>query len=369
MNNDVKYFFKNKRWVIINLLSWLCIYAFFVAVATLAAPSGDRQYKALTIFALIVFFVFYVNFYACILFLPLKKVKYFLSVVFILIIVFSLDLVVYFAVESKNENQVSLFQNLIVVSIYSIIVILISTCIWALSNSTKSKKESFIIQLQLENKNLQLQEEAILLKTELLNSQINYLRAQINPHFLFNCLNFFYAESLEAKPKLSEGIIMLSEIMRYSLKDFTKTGGMANLEDELMHIDNVIKINQMRFDDNLNISLAINGNVENIKIAPMILITLVENIFKHGDLHNTASPAKIICTIDEQKSKVIFSTSNKIKIGTVAPSSGIGIENIEQRLIQLYDKDYTFKHAIEDNLFFVEIQFPYFKNDQKIIST
>lgn len=219
----------------------------------------------------------------------------------------------------------------------------------------QSQKEK----LESDNKNFKLEEEKNTLQTKLLESEINYLRAQINPHFLFNCLNFFYAEALETKPKLSEGIIMLSEIMRYSLKDFSKTGGMASLEDELMHIDNVINIHQMRFDNNLNISLEVIGNADSIQLAPMILITLVENIFKHGDLHDVASPAKIICTINEEKEKIIFATTNKIKQGTAAPSSGIGIENIEQRLNQLYKNDYSFYHANENNMFNVEIHFPY----------
>ena len=157
------------------------------------------------------------------------------------------------------------------------------------------------LKLEAENRVLQLQEEKVMLQTQLLESEINFLRAQINPHFLFNCLNFFYSEMLDTQPKVADGIITLSEIMRYSLQDFSKTGGLANLQQELEHIQNVIKIHKMRFANNLFINLEVDGNPENIQIAPMVLITLVENIFKHGDLHDAKKPASIICSIDQKK--------------------------------------------------------------------
>lgn len=223
--------------------------------------------------------------------------------------------------------------------------------------------------LEAENSVLQLQEEKTLLQTRLLESEINFLRAQINPHFLFNCLNFFYSEMLTVHPKLAEGIITLSQIMRYSLKDFSKAGGLANLQEELEHIQNVVKIHQMRFADALTVTLEVDGDAGDIQIAPMILITLVENVFKHGDLHNTDVPAAITCKIDHEKNHVIFATRNKKKKGntTGLPESGMGLANIRQRMYLLYKDNFCINVSDEGGVYNVLLEFPYLLKGQLAI--
>ena len=230
----------------------------------------------------------------------------------------------------------------------------------------KSKMETENLKLEAENRVLQLQEEKVMLQTQLLESEINFLRAQINPHFLFNCLNFFYSEMLDTQPKVADGIITLSEIMRYSLQDFSKTGGLANLQQELEHIQNVIKIHKMRFANNLFINLGVDGNPENIQVAPMVLITLVENIFKHGDLHDAKKSASIICSIDQKKNMIHFSTSNKRKLGStsIAAASGMGLDNIRKRMFQLYRDKFSLKAVIEADQFMVVLEIPYHPKGQ-----
>jgi sensor histidine kinase YesM len=134
----------------------------------------------------------------------------------------------------------------------------------------KSQEEKLIKEketIQLEKENLQLENTA--------------LRAQINPHFLYNTLDFLYAKALPVSDELSDGVMKLSDIMRYSLKP-QDAEGLVYLTDEAEHIQNIIEMNQLRFDNRLNIIYSANDIAEDIKIIPLVLITMVENVFKHG---------------------------------------------------------------------------------------
>jgi sensor histidine kinase YesM len=215
--------------------------------------------------------------------------------------------------------------------------------------------------LEAENRILYLQEEKTQLQSQLLEMENNFLRAQINPHFLFNCLNFFYSEVLNEQPKVAEGIITLSQIMRYSLQDFSRLGGMANLQDELENIENIIKIHQMRFDDSLHIQFEQEGEAGSIKIPPMILMTLVENVFKYGEMHHPDSPALISCRIDRQRKRISFTTKNKKKIQKPAqtPGSGIGLINIRQRMKQVYRENFQLQVGDDARTFAVSLEFLY----------
>ncbi|MEI9957995.1 MAG: histidine kinase [Ferruginibacter sp.] len=128
--------------------------------------------------------------------------------------------------------------------------------------------------------------EAQKMQLEVDKSQANFkfLKSQINPHFLHNTLNFLYAKSLPYSPELSEGILTLSDIMRYALNESNGSDDKAPLKDEIEHVRNVIKINQLRFSNNLHVNFEVQGILNDVEIVPFVLITIVENAFKHGDL-------------------------------------------------------------------------------------
>lgn len=220
----------------------------------------------------------------------------------------------------------------------------------------KQQAETEKAKLEVENKNLKLNED--------------FLRAQINPHFLYNCLNLFYSETFEKLPEVGEGIIMLAQIMRYSLNDYSENNGLTELSEEIEHIENVINIHQKRFVNSLNISIKVEGNREEKLIAPMILITMVENVFKHGDLHDKNYPAEICCSINEIEQKVYFTTYNKKSKGPKEPSTGIGLNNIKQRLQSLYKDNFSITTDEDANIYKKEIAIPYFScSNQADIST
>lgn len=189
-----------------------------------------------------------------------------------------------------------------------------------------------------------LEEEKMQLEIEKSNANLNFLKAQINPHFLHNTLNFLYAKSLPYSPELSEGILTLSDIMRYALSEGNLKNGKAALQDEIEHVRNVIKIHQLRYNNSLHVNFEVNGVVNGTTIIPFVLITIVENAFKHGDLKSTEYPIDIQLTIDNQG--LHFYCRNKKKTGPKELSTGIGLDNIKKRLDLAYKDQYTL--AIKD---------------------
>lgn len=174
-----------------------------------------------------------------------------------------------------------------------------------------------------------------------LQAEYALLRSQINPHFLHNTLNFFYSKALHCSSELANGILTLSEIMRYSLNVGDENGSTAPLYREIEHLKNVITINQLRFNYGLNIDFIVNGNTGGIQIIPFVLITLVENAFKHGELTDKDYPLRIELTLKEDSKTIFFLTHNRKKKGPKELSHGIGIDNIRKRLQWTYRNDFT----------------------------
>jgi two-component system, LytTR family, sensor kinase len=153
--------------------------------------------------------------------------------------------------------------------------------------------------------------------------------------------------------------MLLSTIMRYSVADNTATGGMTLLKDEISQVENVIQIHQLRFEQKLNISFNKEGQFEYKQIVPMILLTLVENLIKYGDLNDSQHPAKIDCRIDEKEKKVLFTTHNKKAYAVGVISTGLGLKNIRERLSLIWGDNFTLQKEETDDYYTVKLCMPY----------
>jgi len=198
-----------------------------------------------------------------------------------------------------------------------------------------------------------LEEQKMQLEVEKSQANFNFLKAQINPHFLHNTLNFLYAKSLPYSPELSEGILTLSDIMRYALSEGNAIDGKAPLKDEIEHVRNVIKINQLRFSNNLNVQFDVEGVINGATIIPFVLITLIENAFKHGDLKNTNYP--IVARVAVEGHRIYFYCRNKKKTGPKELSTGIGLDNIKKRLDLAYGEKYQLNVKDEAEFYTTEL--------------
>lgn len=197
------------------------------------------------------------------------------------------------------------------------------------------------------------------LEKERLEAEYAFLRAQINPHFLNNTLNFFYAKALPLSVELSDGIMTLSQIMRYSL-DRNEANHMVLLADELGHVRNVIKLNQMRFSNRLQIDLNFELISPSIQIVPLIIITIVENILKHGNCLLPEDPARVNLSISEDGCFIHLNCYNKKSDWAPEHSSGIGVDNIRKRIAYHYGKDYQLNIDDNDIFYSLALKLPVF---------
>jgi two-component system, LytTR family, sensor kinase len=193
-------------------------------------------------------------------------------------------------------------------------------------------------------RNFEMTKNQQLLEKEIADAQLLTLKNQINPHFLYNTLSFLYTKSLPLSTELSDAIAALSEMMRYSLGEAGEDG-MVSLQKEVNHLKNFINIHQLRYDNNLQIQFNADGNIEKHKIIPLLLITFVENAFKHGNVSDKQYPLTI--QLHANNTSMQFSVSNKKSKGIKEKSSGVGLQNIKNRLALAYPEKHVLK--IEDN--------------------
>lgn len=222
-------------------------------------------------------------------------------------------------------------------------------CLWI---NTKTLNKNII-----EKGKLALEQERrfLELKAENVQSELLFLQNQINPHFLYNTLNLFYAKMVPQDQDLADGILTLSDVMRYALNSYTQnsTGQKTLLSDEVAHLQNVIKINHLRFPNNMYLDFEMTGSLEFIYMLPLVLITFVENIFKHGAVHLKEYPAKIRLTVTN--GTIQFETFNKKKNSIQESCTGIGLKNIRKRLEYTYGKNFSLNTNDNGNFYTVSL--------------
>lgn len=170
--------------------------------------------------------------------------------------------------------------------------------------------------------------------------ELRFLKSQINHHFLFNSLNTIYALSESGSPQTSKAIFSLSTMMRYLLSD--SQSNKVPLMKELELISHYIELQRLRLPGNMSLNFQVNGEVSAEFISPMILMTFIENCFKHG-IH-TNKPGAIDMIIDVQKDRIVLDTKNEIHASrpSLDAIEGIGVENAKRRL----EHDYPQKHQL-----------------------
>ncbi|MFS4416536.1 sensor histidine kinase [Maribacter sp. 2307ULW6-5] len=178
------------------------------------------------------------------------------------------------------------------------------------------------------------------LEKKQMHSEIKFLRSQISPHFFFNTLNNIYSLTLEKSDKAPGLLLKLSALMRYLL--YSTNQPLQLLEKEVESIKNYVAIERVRFDDSLKLTMSVNGSLEGAKIAPMLLIPIVENAFKHG-ARNTVEHAFIQINLVVMDDFLYFEVHNSVPQeinATQNGKGGIGLANIKKRLSLGYDRSH-----------------------------
>jgi two-component system LytT family sensor kinase len=216
-------------------------------------------------------------------------------------------------------------------------------------------KEKEYLQHQLFTFNLKQQMEDADKKA--LKAELNLLKAQINPHFIFNTLGFLYSQTYKVVPRVGKSILMLSNIMRHSL---TSTGEYCALEGELNYIKEYIILNKERVEMQfLNYSLECNPG--HIKVVSLILLTLVENLFKHGLLNQEDKAA--VLDISVKGDMLVYHSCNYKNNNKHVSSSGIGMDYIRKLLTEKYQNAYSLHIAENEKTYECELKFPIIRDE------
>lgn len=192
---------------------------------------------------------------------------------------------------------------------------------------------------------------------EKLKAELSFLKAQINPHFLFNTLNNIYALASTQSEHTAAAVMKLSSIMRYVLTE--ARNDLVPLEKDVLFISHYVELQKMRLTDKTSIDFQVEGNMLGRQIAPLLLLPFVENAFKYGISTRERSPIRILLKIHEDS--LYFSTCNQKHINTSLKgieNTGIGISNTKRRLELFYEDRYTLSIDDKEGEFSVHLKIP-----------
>jgi len=207
-----------------------------------------------------------------------------------------------------------------------------------------------------------LEEHLHVVENEKVSTELAFLRAQINPHFLFNILNTIYFQIQKENSEARSSVEKLSEMLRYQLYECTTD--MIDISRELAYIENYVALQQLRMEAGTDLQLKLSENIGSFKIAPLLILPLVENAFKHISNYKDASQNKLFITITtEPDSQFVVNIVNTYNLldhtEQLQNSSGLGLQNLERRLTLLYPGKYSLTRKRNENTYETTLKIQY----------
>jgi len=244
----------------------------------------------------------------------------------------------FYAVSNIADTKVSLqVGEIAIVSLINLFFILLSV----LYSIIKDWITIEIIKRKLTEENLRL--------------ELDFLKSQVSPHFLFNSLNNLYSIALKNNDnETASGLTKLSTLMRFMLDKTDKTA--VKIDEEIAYLKSYIEMQKLRFldSDNIEISFTVKGEANTIKVPPFLLINLIENAFKHGIDYRKASKIDIIISL--KKDMLFFKIVNTNNADAFnEKDSKLGLKNVKKRLDLIYSGDYTLDINYDNQLYMVEL--------------
>ncbi len=193
--------------------------------------------------------------------------------------------------------------------------------------------------------------QAIQLQTEL-----QFLKTQIQPHFFFNTLNNLYALTLDKSKQAPAVVLKLSEIMEYILYDAKEK--KVSLFNEIKYIQNYIDLEKLRYGDKVNVKINMQGDLEAQNVPPLLFLPFIENCFKHGTIET--NKLNVVIDFEVTKSNLLkFSVVNNYNLFTHNDKDhGIGNQNVKRRLELLYGEGFTLNTKKEKQNYIVQLEIP-----------
>lgn len=338
LRNTLYRFFTTR--LVYHTFFWMVVLAILTVIEIVGSDHSFFFIIGNNIIRLIVFcIIVYFNFnYLIPNYLTQKKFStYFILLILAVIIITPLEnLLLYFKFSNYPELQTFLVKDLNLSFLPNFLLAGISTLIKIVTDWAKTLREKQQIH------------------TQTMQSELRFLKSQINPHFLFNTLNNLYALTLKKSDKAPEIVIKLSEMMRYMLYECNEK--QVLLSKEVHYLHNYLDLESLRQGKNVDIKFEVRGNISEQKIAPLMFIPFLENSFKHG-LNNHISKGFVDIQLEVDENKVHLFIENSKPESMPKPthrrSGGIGLVNVRRRLELLYPNKYDLKIADNPNTYAV----------------
>ncbi|MEI6348442.1 MAG: histidine kinase [Bacteroidota bacterium] len=280
----------------------------------------------------------------------LRKRKYFLYIIALLfgvLLLSCLDLYIALDVFDKDysssfqENTTQLFQRVILIlsSFMMILFFVVLTTFIKLFRDWIKLQDNIIKMKEMERQHLE--------------AELNSLKAQINPHFLFNTLNNLYSLSLDGSPKTPDMILKLSDLMRYIIYDCKDNKVLAKKEIEF--ITNYLSLEKLRLGESVSVSFEVVGE-PNVYVAPLLFINFLENAFKHS--RKTAGSFIHVLFDFSKEDCIYFLSENSVYPDSnilETKYSGIGIDNVKKRLKLLYPNNHELIITNDSEIYKVQL--------------
>ncbi len=311
--------------IVQNLFVWLFVFLILLTTIT----NGDRVVVVASFIILLLAPAVYIN---NIFILPyFRKKRFLFFLLFILnAVVFTIISVILIKTFTEQILKITMFINFFGIMILALVF----------ASSIKLARDSFIRRQQEKEAELKL------------------LKAQLNPHFLFNTLNNLYGLSVVKSEKLPGLMLKLSDLLRYSLYETKEK--LVPLEKEIGYLENYISLEKIRLEDKIDIQFTKLGDLSSKKIAPMLFIVFVENAFKHlGVLKNGES--SVVISIEEKDNTIVFKCENTLDTFSIhnedleKGKSGIGLQNAKKRLALIYPEKHTLRIEKVDENYIVQL--------------
>lgn len=205
-----------------------------------------------------------------------------------------------------------------------------------------------LTRFRLESRNREQQ-----LLQEKLQSELQFLRAQTNPHFLFNTLNNIYAMARRESPQTAQLVMRLSKLLRFMLYECSKP--TISLADEVKVIQDLIELEKLRYGARLDVQLEAQIDDPTQPIAPLLLLPFVENAFKHGASENRFLTNIQIC-LQLQNKILSFQVRNDKEPSEIINTSGLGLQNVKRQLDLLYSNAYKLEIENRSDIFCITLK-------------
>ena len=326
--------FQENNFLFIKIVIHVLFWALFIAISLIFVSSDKHWYQnSFFKYLAVVGSVTYAN---DLLFLPIftKRKAYILFALFLMLIAFLATILYCNLISSCNCNLDYCLSKYLWQTIFPLVFLSLTNVLLRIFQKQKELEAS---------------------RSKALEMELNFLKSQLNPHILFNNLNTIYSYALEASDKVPDMILNLSSSLKYILNE--SEAPLVPLEKDIAHIDHYIEFMTIRNEGVKTISYEKQLEDTSLKITPLLLITVIENAFKHSNI--TSGTPHIKITIVQHKNTLTLTCKNHFNPEkTTKDSIGIGLTNLKKRLNLIYKEAYKLNITTDNDNYIVTLSLP-----------